>query len=128
MTETQEAAREILVGTRSDFASETRRLISTGDTEIGVLFCDGQFFAYENRCVHQGGPVCEGRIIARVDAVLADDKTLLGERFSDTETHLVCPWHGYEYDIATGECAANRRLRLRSYQVIVREEEIYVVV
>ena len=29
--------------------------------------------------------------------------------------HFVCPWHGYEYDLKTGECAADRRLRLKSY-------------
>jgi nitrite reductase (NADH) small subunit len=119
---------EVLVGGRSEFDDGGRRLISAGGTEIGVLLHDGEFVAYENRCVHQGGPVCEGKIIARVEAVLGDNKTMLGERFSGTETHIVCPWHGYEYDLATGECAADRRLRLRRYEVIVRGDEIYVVV
>lgn len=128
MSQTQATGTEILVGARSDFAGETRRVVAVGDTEVGVIFHQDQFFAYENRCVHQGGPVCEGRIMGRVEAVLADDKTLIGERFSDTETHLVCPWHGYEYDLATGECAADRRLRLRRYDVVVRGEEVYVVV
>jgi len=29
---------------------------------------------------------------------------------------LVCPWHGYEYDIKTGECAGDRKLKLRKYE------------
>jgi len=49
-----------------------------------------------------------------------------GQRFSD-EVHFVCPWHGYEYDLKTGECAADRRLRLKTYQVVRRGEDIYVV-
>lgn len=128
MTQTPAIGTEILVGTRADFADQTRRFISVDSSEIGVLFHDERFVAYENRCVHQGGPVCEGRILGRVEAVLADDKTMVGERFSDSDTHLVCPWHGYEYDLATGECAADRRLRLHRYEVVERGDEIYVVV
>ena len=100
--------------------------MTVGDREIGVLQHAGRFYAYENRCVHQGGPVCEGRILGRVEVVLAEDKTVLGERFSDTETHLICPWHGYEYDLETGECAADRRRRLRRFEVVERGEEIYL--
>jgi nitrite reductase (NADH) small subunit len=128
VTDTQVTEVEVLVGTRADFAQEARRIVMVGSTEIGVLYHDDRFYAYENRCVHQGGPVCEGRIIGRVEAVLADDKTMTGERFSETETHLVCPWHGYEYDLATGECAADRRLRLRSFTVREKGDAIYVVV
>ena len=119
---------EVLVGTRADFDDDGRRFVRVGVTEIGVLRHDDRFYAYENRCVHQGGPVCEGRILGKVEAVLAADKTLAGERFSERETHLICPWHGYEYDLATGECAADRRLRLRRYEVVEKGDEIYVVV
>jgi nitrite reductase/ring-hydroxylating ferredoxin subunit len=119
---------EVLVGRRTDFEDGARKIIAVGAREIGVLHHEGEFFAYENRCVHQGGPVCEGRILGRVELVLAEDKTVLGERFSATETHLICPWHGYEYDLRTGECAADRRLRLRRYEVVERGEEIYVLV
>jgi nitrite reductase/ring-hydroxylating ferredoxin subunit len=119
---------EVLVGTRNDFDDSARRFVWAEGVEIGVLLHDGQFHAYENRCVHQGGPVCEGRILGKVEAVLAADKTMLGERFSKTETHLICPWHGYEYDLATGECAVDRRLRLRRFEVVEKGDEIYVLV
>jgi nitrite reductase (NADH) small subunit len=119
-------SQDVLVGRRSDFAAGARKIMSVGVREIGVLRHDGRFYAYENRCVHRGGPVCEGRILGRVEAVLADDKTVLGERFSETETHLICPWHGYEYDLETGECAADHNLRLRRYEVVEEGDEIYV--
>jgi len=119
-------SREVLVGQRREFEGGARKITTIGDREVGVLQHDGRFYAYENRCVHQGGPVCEGRILGRVELVLADDKTVLGECFSDAETHLICPWHGYEYDLETGECATDRRLRLRRYEVVERGEEIYV--
>jgi nitrite reductase/ring-hydroxylating ferredoxin subunit len=125
---TTEAQEEVLVGTRGEFTDGARKIITIGEREVGVLQFDGSFYAYENRCLHQGGPVCEGRILGRVEAVLDEGKAMLGERFSETETHLICPWHGYEYDIRTGECAADRRLRLRRFDVVVKGEEIYVVV
>lgn len=128
MNEQVKQGTPVRVGTRADFTDDGRRIVRVGGTEIGVLQHDGRFVAYENRCVHQGGPVCEGRIIGKVEAVLADDKTMLGERFSERETHLVCPWHGYEYDLATGECAVDRNLRLRRFEVVEKGDEIYVVV
>jgi nitrite reductase/ring-hydroxylating ferredoxin subunit len=91
---TSQVKEEVLVGRRDEFAADARKIVTVGSREIGVLHYEGQFYAYENRCIHQGGPVCEGRILGRVEAVLADDKTMLGERFSDTEIHLICPWHG----------------------------------
>ena len=63
----------------------------------------------------------------KVEDILGPDRTFLGQRFSDTEIHFVCPWHGMEYDLRTGECAADRRLRLRSFPVVVRAGEVFVV-
>jgi nitrite reductase (NADH) small subunit len=119
---------EVLVGQRSEFDGGARKILTVGDREIGVIHHDGSFYAYENRCVHQGGPVCEGRILGRVEAVVADDQSITGESFSATEIHLICPWHGYEYDLATGECAADRRLHLRRYKVVEKGDQIYVLV
>ena len=56
------------------------------------------------------------------------DKTWIGQKFSDTQVNFVCPWHGYEYDMRTGECAADRRLRLKKYNVIRRGDDIYVTI
>jgi nitrite reductase/ring-hydroxylating ferredoxin subunit len=77
--------------------------------------------------VHQGGPACEGLIMHKVEDILAADRTFVRQKFSDTEVHFVCPWHGYEYDLRTGEAIGDRRLKLRSYPVVERGGKIYVV-
>lgn len=118
---------EILVGKLSDFDEEARFVVSAGDTEIGVFRVQGHFYAYDNFCLHQGGPACEGTLIGKVEPVYGDDRSIVGETFSETEKHFVCPWHGWEYDLATGECVSDRRLRLRRYQVVQKGEELYVV-
>lgn len=115
-------------GKAHDFDEDGRKIVRIGDVEIGIFRRTGSWYAYENRCLHQGGPVCEGAIMAKVEAVLGRDGVYLGERFSEEETHLVCPWHGWEYDLATGACAADRRLRLTRYRVVERGDEIYVVI
>jgi nitrite reductase/ring-hydroxylating ferredoxin subunit len=95
--------------------------------EIGVFHWQGNFYAYENLCVHQRGPACEGIMMHKVEDVIGSDRSWLGQKFSGEEIHFVCPWHGYEYDLKTGECAADRSLKLRKFEVLKRGEDIYVV-
>ncbi len=119
---------EIRVGPKAAFPDGERRLVFHGDVQIGVFRWDGKFYAYENLCVHQGGPACEGVIMHKVEDVLAADRTFVRQTFSETEVHFVCPWHGYEYDIKTGECAADSRLRLKSYRVVQRDGGVFVAI
>ena len=118
---------EKLVGKISEFKDGDRRIVFIGDREIGVFRDKGQFFAYSNTCLHQAGPACEGMIIAKVEEKLRPDKTSAGLFFSDTERHFVCPWHGYEYDIKTGEFVGDRKQKLRAYKVVQRGDDVYVV-
>ena len=68
--------------------------------------------------------------LARADSEpgqwMALGRTWHGQRFASDQVHFVCPWHGYEYDLRTGECAADRRLKLKTYEVVRRGEDIYV--
>jgi nitrite reductase/ring-hydroxylating ferredoxin subunit len=127
MSEQVQETAEVLIGTRADFADGGRRIVSAGSTEIGVLHHEGSFYAYENRCLHQGGPVCEGRILGKVEAVLDENRAVVGERFSTDEVHLICPWHGYEYNLITGQSAVEPHRALRRFEVVERGDEIYVV-
>jgi len=116
---------EVFVAKASELPDGERRIVEHDGLEIGVFCWGGKFYAYQNLCVHQGGPACEGIIMHKVEDVLGPDRTWHGQKFSN-EIHFVCPWHGYEYDLKTGECAADRRLRLKSFDVVRRGEDIYV--
>ena len=119
--------KEILVGKTSEFAEGNKKIIPNGQSVIGVYFVKGNWYAYQNLCAHQGGPACEGLLIAKVEEVIADDKTFQGMTFNHDEMHIVCPWHGWEYDIATGVMVADRTHKLRKYEVDVRGDEVYVI-
>ena len=111
----------------SDFEDERRKIVSANGRDIVIFRYKDRFYALDNTCLHAGGPVGEGLILGKVEAILSEDKRLLGERFSEDEIHIVCPWHGWEYDIETGRCAGDGRLRLRRYETIQRGDDIYVV-
>lgn len=118
---------DIFIARLSEFPDGERRIVRDGAREIGVFHWQGQFYAYENLCLHQGGPACEGLLMHKVEDVIGTDRSWQGQRFDTGAIHFVCPWHGYEYDLKTGECAADRSLKLRKFDVVRRGEELYVI-
>jgi hypothetical protein len=73
-----------------------------------------------------GGPVCQGKIIGRVQELIAQDKTSLGLAFSKDQTNVACPWHGYEFDVSTGQHQGNPRLRLRAVKIETIDGDLVV--
>ena len=119
---------EWLVGKASDIKEGDRKVVTAGKREIGIFHKGGAFYAYSNTCLHQGGPACEGLIMHQVEDVIGPDKTWVGQKFSEDRVNFVCPWHGYEYDIKTGECVPDRKLKLKKYNVVRRGDDIYVAI
>ncbi|HEU0060675.1 MAG TPA: Rieske (2Fe-2S) protein [Hyphomicrobiaceae bacterium] len=118
--------REIAIGKVATFPDPGRRVVEVDGVAVGVFRHNGVFVAYENVCPHMGGPVCQGKIIARVEERVRDDKTSLGLSFSRTQSNIVCPWHGYEFDIASGRHQGNPRLRLRPVAIKVVDDDLVV--
>ncbi|MGH6674082.1 MAG: Rieske (2Fe-2S) protein [Xanthobacteraceae bacterium] len=104
------------------------RIVAANDVEVGVYCRGGKYYAYRNQCLHQGGPACEGVMLPKVEDVFGKDHVLLGQRFDEGEIHIVCPWHGWEYKLTTGECAPDPKLKLKRHEVVQREGGIYVVI
>jgi len=118
--------REVNIGAAADFADPGRKIIGFEGFEVGVFRLDGEFFAYLNLCPHMGGPACQGKMIAKVEEIIAEDRTSKGMAFSKTRMHVVCPWHGYEFDIRTGVHPGNARARLRKINVTVADGEVVI--
>ncbi len=115
---------EVMVGTVADFADEEYRVLSIGGIEVGIFNRGDRFVAYENRCPHMGGPVCQGKLYNRVDELLTPEKSI-GLRFAP-ERHIVCPWHGYEFNLDTGCHPGKTSLRLRPIKIDIRNDTIYL--
>ena len=119
---------KLLVGKEAEFDKEGRKIIVQGELEIGVFRLDGDFHAYRNQCAHRGGPVCQGKILGKVEEVLAEDQTSQGLKFSEESIHIICPWHGFEYDLKTAVNAGEPRLSLIKYKVKVQDGSVYVII
>ena len=117
---------EFFVAKASELPEGDRRIVTAGAREIGVFHKDGAYYAYSNYCLHSGGPACEGLLINKVVDVIAADRTYRGQTFAD-DVHFVCPWHGWEYDLKTGECVGDRSRKLRKFEIVRRGDDIYVI-
>jgi nitrite reductase/ring-hydroxylating ferredoxin subunit len=122
---TTTTARSFDVGA-SDDVPERGRLVVAIDAgartvTVGVFRFGGRLYAYENVCAHQGGPACQGRIVSRVRERLDAQQRSLGTVFDEDTMHIVCPWHGFEYDVTTGRHPGRPDFALRA--VTVDEED-----
>lgn len=116
----------IVVAKSEDIPEGGRLVVDVGGMELGIFRVRGRLCAYENYCAHRGGPVCQGMVIGRVEEILDEEKQTIGERFSEHQIHIVCPWHGYEYDLETGRHPGDPTVRLKEHVVAEREGEISV--
>ena len=103
-----------------------RLVVDAGGTVVGVFRVDGRLYAYENTCAHQGGPVCQGKLLPRIAEQLAGDLTSEGLQFDRSDPHIVCPWHGYEYSITTGRHAGDATISLVAVPVTEENGQVYV--
>jgi nitrite reductase/ring-hydroxylating ferredoxin subunit len=120
--------KEIFVAPEAEIAEGGRKVIADGDSGIGVFRLDGAFYAWRNECPHQGGPVCQGKLMQRVEERLDEQRRSLGIHYVEGSCNMVCPWHGYEFDVRSGRHAGIPSLRLKGYPVSLRDGNIYVVV
>lgn len=117
---------EHFVCNAGELANGDVRIFMHEGLEIGVIHQGGGLYAYQNLCPHQGGPACEGLRLPQVVDVIAEGGIFLGQRFDEDDMHIVCPWHGYEYHLSTGEHVCNAELKLRKFRVTERDGGIYV--
>ena len=100
-----------------------KRLVQAGQRVIGVYNVGGTYVAVLNACPHELAPICLGR----VDGTALPSKP--GEwRWGREGEILVCPWHGWEFDLLTGRALADARVRLRRYPVSVEDDTIFVTI
>ena len=91
----------VVVGKVSDFEDGGRKIVDVNGKSVGVFRIDDQFYAIRNRCPHQWGPLCLGDFAPRAVSSGPGDVHV-----DDGPPLLACPWHGWEYDLATGQSFA----------------------
>lgn len=117
----QEAEDLSYVADVADIEEGERVIAEIEGREIAVFNLDGEFHALSNYCIHQGGPACEGLISGSVDVNEEMELT-----YNCDDMVVSCPWHGWEFEIESGNHLAPTDYRLPTYEVTVRDEKVYL--
>jgi nitrite reductase/ring-hydroxylating ferredoxin subunit len=99
---------------RSDEIPDGSRLIvEVNGHSIGIFHDKGRYHAFLNRCPHQGAQLCAGRVVSHITSHRPGQITV-----DPSRRYLVCPWHGWEFDLETGQSYFDpARMRARRYPV-----------
>lgn len=97
----------------------TSTTVKAFGTTVAVFNVEGQVFALSNHCPHHGGPLCHGRISG---AVLPSQP--YEYRYGREGRVLICPWHGWEFDIESGRTIFDPAVRVKIYEARIEEGEI----
>lgn len=72
-----------------------------GDAVVAVFAAEGNYYGIDGICLHAGGPLAEGYLSGCI---------------------VTCPWHGWQYDVRTGENCLNPRIRTRRFPIRVEPD------
>lgn len=114
------------VASADELKEGERRLVMVDGLEIVVFNVGGDLYAFNNWCAHQGGPACEGTITGTMDASYDEERLETELEYCKEGEILNCPWHGWEYDITSGECLSRQGVTLPQYPVRVEDGMIVV--
>lgn len=99
----------------SEMPIGSRKIVELEGRSIGVFNINGDYVALRSRCPHQGAPLCLGK----VTGMTLPSKP--GEYLYGREGEiLICPWHGWEFDLRTGQSIFDpHKCRVKTYDVSV---------
>jgi nitrite reductase/ring-hydroxylating ferredoxin subunit len=106
---------KFVVGNVAAFPPGSRRRVSLEGREIAIFNVDGRFRALRDVCPHQGAELSAGTVVRSVAS------SGPGCYEMDLNRVLVkCPWHGWEFDLETGQSWCDPlRQRTRPYPISV---------
>jgi 3-phenylpropionate/trans-cinnamate dioxygenase ferredoxin subunit len=103
-----------VVATVDEIPPGGRKVVEVGGRSVGIFNVNGEYFALRNRCPHQGGPLCAGRTAGFLTSSVPGEY-----KYSRAGEMVRCPWHGWEFDMRTGQSWFDPKLRVRRYDVTV---------
>lgn len=81
------------------------RVVEVNDKTIALYNVNGTLYATDNTCLHREGPLGEGELEGEI---------------------ITCPWHGWQYNVTTGENTSDPNLKIESFEVKIEEDNVQV--
>jgi 3-phenylpropionate/trans-cinnamate dioxygenase ferredoxin component len=98
----------VKVATRSELPLGGKKLVEVDGRAIAVFNVDGTFFAIDDVCTHDGGPLAEGEL---------------------TGCEIECPRHGARFDVRTGRPLSMPAIEpVAVHAIDVRGDEVFVAI
>ena len=97
----------VKVAQTSEIPAGQGKCVELEGKRIAIFNVDGTYYAMDDVCPHQGGPLSEGELSGTV---------------------VTCPWHGWEYDITTGVNRDDPEVTQEKFEVMVDGDDILVAV
>jgi nitrite reductase (NADH) small subunit len=109
------------VAAQGEISPGQRKIVTIEEKSVGVFNVNGALVAVLNVCPHEMAPVCAGQLRGTTLPSQAGEY-----KWGRDGEILACPWHGWEFDLTTGQCLTDKR-KLRRYEVLEENGEIFVV-
>jgi nitrite reductase (NADH) small subunit len=93
------------IATVDDCPPGTGLEVVAGDRVVALFNVDGTFYALDGVCPHQGGPLAEGDVTGCI---------------------VTCPWHGWQFDVRTGQHQLSATIRQPSLPVKLEGDAVLV--
>jgi len=97
----------VRVASTADVPAGEGRTVEVDGKQIAIFNCGGTFYAIDNTCKHRGGPLGEGELEGCV---------------------VTCPWHGWTYDVTTGQSPDDADARVDRFDTKVEKGELLVAI
>ena len=94
----------------SELPEGTQKAVRVAGQDVALFHHGGKITAICGTCPHQGGPLAEGKV----------------ERGADGVLRVACPWHGWKFDIATGNTPLGLGVRQAVHDVKIQDGIIFV--
>ena len=95
----------VKVASINDLKPGENKVVNVNGTDVALFNVEGEFFAINNTCLHRGGP--------------------LGEGFLEGDV-VTCPWHGWRYNVKTGQNIVMPNAHVPTYKVKVESNNVLV--
>ena len=94
----------------SELPEGTQKAVTVAGQAVALFHHGGKITALSGTCPHEGGPLAEGKV----------------ERGADGVLRVVCPWHGWKFDIVTGNASPEPVVRQAVHDVKIQDGIIFV--
>ncbi len=90
---------------KADVPEGRGRTVDVKGKPVAIFNVGGNFCAISDTCMHRGGPLGEGELDGNI---------------------VVCPWHGWRYDVTTGVNELDPSICVDKYQIKVEGDDLVV--